>query len=251
MHIPVGAGSATAAAAAAANGTAQTQAQAQTQLETTATLPLVAAAAVDVLRGTAAAAEAASATEAVSLCPSGATAEAPTHAVKVPATPLIFLFVGGPPTHLLIRGINHFLFVDDYAGWLAGVGFRSLAGCSFLRQESALMHGDQHAASIDGKKLPCFRKPEPNINGDSERGSAATIERRRAEAIQVNGDPDGGQYGDNREKKSRGYTSKRGSRGGSTATIERGRAEAIQVNGDPEGEKKPSTLIYIYTYIIK
>jgi hypothetical protein len=36
-------------------------------------------------------------------------------------------------------------------------------------------------------------------------GSTATIERRRAEAIQVNGDPEGG----------------------STGTIERGRVEAI------------------------
>ena len=42
----------------------------------------------------------------------------------------------------------------------------------------------------------------------------AEIERGEAEAIQVNGGPEGGQYGDNRERRSRGYTSKRGARGG-------------------------------------
>ena len=41
----------------------------------------------------------------------------------------------------------------------------------------------------------------------------AEIERGEAEAIQVNGGPEGG----------------------STATIERGEAEAIQENGDPDG----------------
>ena len=51
------------------------------------------------------------------------------------------------------------------------------------------------------------------VNGDPEGGSTATIERGEAEAIQVNGDPEGG----------------------STATIEGGEAEAIQVSGDPKG----------------
>ena len=39
------------------------------------------------------------------------------------------------------------------------------------------------------------------------------------------------QYGDNRDRRSRGYADKRGRRGVSTATRERGEAEAKQING--------------------
>ena len=65
-------------------------------------------------------------------------------------------------------------------------------------------------------------------NGAAGRGRTATMERGEAEATMK---PLGGQYGDNRERRSRSYIKQRGSQGGNTATIERGEAEAIQNNG--------------------
>ena len=46
-------------------------------------------------------------------------------------------------------------------------------------------------------KITLLQKTEPNINGDPD-GGMATIERKRAEAIQVKGDPEGrgGKYGE-------------------------------------------------------
>ena len=44
-----------------------------------------------------------------------------------------------------------------------------------------------------------------------------------------------GQYGNNRERRGRCYTRKKGIKRGSTAPIERRETDEIQENGDPEG----------------